>query len=225
MQLIQFLFEFIKDPRPVLEAVIGPGGLLAYLLLFVVIFAETGLVVMPFLPGDSLLFAAGAMAGTGLLNPALTVLVILLGAFIGDNTNYWIGRTIGPKVMHDESRFFKKKYLDKTQGYFDKYGARTVVIARFVPIVRTFAPFMAGVGHMPYPRYMAYSFGGAIFWVGTFVGAGYFFGNLPFVEKNFTVAILIIIVLSVLPGAFEAARHRLMAWRAEREAARETAGE
>lgn len=172
-----------------------------YLILFLIIFMETGLVVTPFLPGDSLLFAAGtvaAMAGEPL---SLVVLIPLLisAAFIGDNCNYFFGKFLGKTVYEKNYRLIKREYLDRTHGFYEKHGGKTIIIARFMPIIRTFAPFVAGVGTMTYLRFISFSIFGALLWVSSFTSAGYFFGNIPLVKKNFTIAILGIVFLSILP--------------------------
>jgi membrane-associated protein len=175
-----------------------------YLLLFAVIFCETGLVVTPFLPGDSLLFAAGSIAAMNgaPLNVRLVFLIMTIAAILGDSTNYWIGRFIGPKVFHGEkTRFLNRKHLDKTHAFYEKHGGKTVVIARFMPIIRTFAPFVAGIGKMNYLRFLSFSVFGTLCWMSCFVLGGYFFGNIPLVKKNFTAVIMAIIVISVLPAA------------------------
>ncbi len=175
---------------------------------FVVIFCETGLVVTPFLPGDSLLFAAGTFAALGSLNLSTLLLILYLAPVLGDSTNYWIGRFLGPKVFQRESRFLKREYLDKTAAFYEKHGGKTIVIARFMPIFRTFAPFVAGIGKMHYPRFLLFSVGGTLLWISLFVLAGYFFGNIPFVKQNFTVAIMAIIALSLVPMIVEYWRHK-----------------
>jgi membrane-associated protein len=174
-----------------------------YLLLFGVIFCETGLVVTPFLPGDSLLFAAGSIAAMegAPLDVRLVFIIMTCAAILGDSTNYWIGRFIGPKVFHTEkTRFLNKKHLDKTHAFYERHGGKTVVIARFMPIIRTFAPFVAGIGKMNYLRFLAFSVGGTLCWMSCFVLGGYYFGNTPFVKKNFTAVIMAIIVISLLPA-------------------------
>jgi membrane-associated protein len=210
------IVDFILHINLYLGRIVQVAGGWVYFVLFLIVFCETGLVVMPFLPGDSLLFAAGALSaakdpltGGTILNIWGVMAALGLGAFIGDNTNYWIGHFVGPRVMRNEdSRVFRKSYLDETQRYFDKYGARTVVIARFVPIVRTFAPFMAGVGRMDYIRFVSFSLAGTILWVSSFVLAGYFFGNIPAVQENFTLAVLGILALSLIPWVAGFIRHR-----------------
>lgn len=195
-----------------LSAVIESYGVWTYLILFVIIFCETGLVVTPFLPGDSLLFAAGTFAAIGTLDVWMLSGLLIVAAVTGNMTNYQIGYFMGPKALCKEnSRIFKKQYLDKTQHYFEKYGAMTIVLSRFAPIVRTFAPFMAGVGRMKYMKFAAYNFFGGLAWVVSFVFGGYFFGNIPFVKKNFTMVIMIIVLISIMPTVIEVLRHRFAA--------------
>jgi membrane-associated protein len=212
MSAVLALFDFVLHVDKHLDTLIQNWGTTTYAILALVVFCETGLVVTPILPGDSLLFAGGMFAGRGALNPHLLFVVLVCAAVAGDNVNYWFGRTLGPRVLKNEdSRIFKKKYLDRTRAFFDKYGPATVVLARFVPIVRTFAPFVAGVGQMPYPRYLAYSVGGGIAWVGICVYAGYFLGGFDVVRNNFEIAVLLIIAVSVLPMVVEYLRHRFAA--------------
>jgi membrane-associated protein len=214
MSALYTLVDFVLHVDKHLDTLIQTYGTTTYAILALVVFCETGLVVTPFLPGDSLLFAGGMFAGRGALDPHVLFAVLVVAAVSGDNVNYWFGRTLGPKVLSqtDEStwkgRIFKKKYLDQTQAFFEKYGAATIVMARFVPIVRTFAPFVAGVGQMAYPKYLAYSVGGGVAWVGTCVYAGYFLGGVPLIRDNFEVTVLLIIAVSVLPMAIEWWRHR-----------------
>ena len=180
-----------------------------YGILFLIVFLETGVVVTPFLPGDSLLFVAGTLAATGELDIRLLVLLLIAAAILGDSLNYAIGRFLGPRVFRfEDSRFFKKAYIERTHAFFDRHGGKTIVIARFIPIIRTYAPFIAGIGHMPYGRFIAFNVGGAVLWVASLAYAGYFFGNLPIVRNNLTVVILGIIVLSILPGIVEFIRAR-----------------
>ena len=182
-----------------------------YVVLFAIVFAETGLVIAPFLPGDSLLFAAGAIAALpgSPLSPVWLVILLSAAAVLGDAVNYTIGRRIGPSIFHSStSRLLNRKHLEKTRRFYEKYGGRTIIIARFVPIVRTFAPFVAGIGEMRYARFALYNVTGGIAWVALFVVSGYLFGNLPFVQRNFHVVILAIIVLSVIPIVVEAVRAR-----------------
>lgn len=186
-------------------------GIWVYGILFLIVFAETGFIVTPFLPGDSLLFAVGAIAAsTGKLDPWLCGGVIALAAFCGDNVNYWTGRLIGPRIFSKEdSFFFNRKHLVRTEQFYNKYGSRTVIIARFVPIVRTFAPFVAGVGKMPYPRYMLFSCIGSALWVPLCLGAGVFFGEMEVVKKHFELVILGVIGISLLPIVFEVLKSKL----------------
>jgi membrane-associated protein len=195
--------------KHLLEAVQSYGGWV-YLLLFLIVFCETGLVVTPFLPGDSLLFVAGTLAGAGSMNVHLLVVLLIAAAVLGDSVNYAIGRWLGPRVFRrDDSWFFKRAYIERTHAYFDKYGGRTIVIARFIPIIRTYAPFVAGIGRMDYYRFLMFNVGGAVLWVALITYAGYLFGNVPIVKNNLTVVILGIIVLSISPGIVEYLRHRL----------------
>lgn len=179
-----------------------------YVILFLIVFCETGLVVTPILPGDSLLFAAGAIAAVGNLNVWFLIVLLIIAAILGDAVNYKIGKYLGPKVFEGNSRIFKKKYLERTQEFYDRYGGKTIIIARFVPIVRTFAPFLAGVGEMSYPRFALYNVTGAVLWVTSMTFAGYWFGALPFVKDNFSVVVLVIVFLSILPAIIEAFRAR-----------------
>lgn len=182
-----------------------------YALLFVVVFMETGLVVTPFLPGDSLLFAAGALAALdgSPLNVGVVWLLVAIAAIVGDTVNYWIGHTIGPRAFEQNIRFLKREYLERTQQFYEKHGGKTIVLARFVPIVRTFAPFVAGVGVMSYGRFITYNVLGGLLWTVLFVFMGYFFGNIPFVKHNFEFVVLGIILVSVLPMVVEFVRARL----------------
>jgi membrane-associated protein len=192
-----------------LSQAIGQYGPWTYAILFVVIFIETGFVVMPFLPGDSLLFAAGTFAALRALSVGWIILLLGGAAVLGDTVNYWVGHFVGPKVFHREtSRFFKKEYLDRTHAFFEKYGGKTIIIARFVPIIRSFAPFVAGIGRMSYGKFVAYNVIGGVGWVTLLTGAGYFFGNIPFVKRNFSLAILAIVIISTIPALTEALRHR-----------------
>jgi len=188
-------------------AELGPW---TYVLLFTIVFCETGLVITPFLPGDSLLFAVGALSASegSPIHPVHVSVLLIIAAILGDAVNYTIGRRIGPRVFKEGSRFFKKAHLDRTHAFYEKHGGKTIILARFIPIVRTFAPFVAGIGKMSYRRFAAYNVIGAIVWVVLFVWAGWQFGKTPFVQKNFHYVILAIIVLSVLPGVFEFWRAR-----------------
>ncbi len=222
MELIRWFVDLFVHLDRHLAEVIQSYGSWTYGLLFLIVFMETGLVVTPFLPGDSLLFAAGSFAaieaagGGRVLSLGALLALLSTAAIVGDNLNYAIGRYLGPKVFHYErSRFFNPEHLKKTHGFYEKYGVKTIIIARFVPIVRTFSPFVAGVGAMHYPRFLAYDVVGGITWVSVCVCSGYFFGNLPFVRKNFSLVVLAIIVISVLPAVVEYLRHRAEAKRAK----------
>lgn len=208
METIQFLIDLFLHLDKHLSTVIETYGTWTYLLLFAIIFMETGLVVTPFLPGDSLLFAAGAFAGLGSLNVWLLFGLLSAAAVIGDTVNYWIGHYIGPRAFSGEVRFLKKEYLDRTHEFYERHGGKTIILARFVPIVRTFAPFVAGVGAMTYGKFITYNVVGGIVWVALFTFGGYFFGNLPFVQNNFTFVVLAIILISVLPAVYEFLKER-----------------
>lgn len=208
MELLKQLIDVMLHLDVHLNSTILEYGAWTYLILFLIVFCETGLVVTPFLPGDSLLFAAGAFAGAGSLELRYLIPLLCIAGILGDALNYSIGKYLGPRILKREKWFLKKEYLDKTQRFYERYGTKTIVIARFVPIVRTFAPFLAGVGKMNYSRFGLYNVLGAILWVGLFAVAGFWFGNIPVVRKNFTLVILAIIVISVLPAVFEAIRAR-----------------
>ena len=184
-------------------------GVWIYALLFLIVFLETGVVVTPFLPGDSLLFATGALAAAGVIDLVGILTLLTAAAIIGDNTNYFIGRAVGPRVFTEGSRWLKREHLLRTQRFYEKHGGKTVVMARFVPIVRTFAPFVACVGRMHYPRFLAFDVGGGALWVWGFGLLGYFTGNLPFVKNNFGLVTIGVIFVSVLPLAFEVLRARM----------------
>ncbi|MDF2689784.1 MAG: DedA family protein [Microvirga sp.] len=207
MDFILLLVDFVLHFDKHLAQIILDYGTLTYLFLFLIIFCETGLVVTPFLPGDSLLFAAGAFAAAGSLEISALFMLLAAAAIIGDSTNYWIGRTLGQKVT--AMNVIKPEHLAKTHAYFEKYGGKTLVIARFAPFLRTFAPFVAGVGHMTYRRFLMFSVAGGFLWIGLFTMGGFFFGNLPFVKENFKLVILGVIVVSLLPAVIEVLRHRL----------------
>ena len=209
MELINKILDIALHLDRYLSAIIQQYGLWTYAILFAVIFIETGFVVMPFLPGDSLLFAAGTFAALGALKVGWLIALLAAAAIIGDTVNYWIGHFLGPKVFSKEkARFFKKEHLDRTHAFFEKYGGKTIIIARFVPIVRSFAPLVAGIGRMSYGKFIAYNVIGGVGWVVILTGAGYFFGNIPVVRKNFSLAILAIIALSTVPIVTEYLRHR-----------------
>lgn len=205
MELLDFILHF-DDYLVRAISEIGAG---TYVLLFLIVFAETGLVITPFLPGDSLLFAAGTLASRGLLDVWVVMASLVAAAILGDTVNYWAGSKISVKVFARENpRFLKASHLQKTQAFYAKHGAKTIVIARFVPIVRTFAPFVAGVGKMRYARFFVYNVFGALVWVMGLTLGGFFLGSLPMVKKNFELAILAIIALSILPGVVAFIRHR-----------------
>jgi membrane-associated protein len=196
-----------------LQLLASEYGLWLYGILFLIVFCETGLVVTPLLPGDSLLFAAGSLASLPLsqLDPHLLFVVFSAAAILGDTVNYMIGHAIGPKVFHfEQSRFFNRDHLQKTHAFFEKYGGKTIILARFIPVIRTFAPFVAGVGAMTYTKFIIYNVAGALLWVGLFSYSGYYFGQLPFVRQNFKLLILVIIVISLLPPLVGYLRHRFI---------------
>lgn len=208
MELLTNFIDIFMHLDKHLNTVIQDYGTWTYLILFLIIFCETGLVVTPILPGDSLLFAAGAFAAIGSLDPIWLFALLTIAAVLGDTVNYGIGHYMGPRVFRQEnSKIFKKEYLDRTHGFYERYGAKTIVIARFVPIVRTFAPFVAGVGSMTYWRFLAYNIVGGALWIAVCVFGGYLFGNITFVKNNFTAVILGIIFVSILPGIIEFLRH------------------
>lgn len=192
-----------------LSTVIQNYGVWTYMILFLIIFCETGLVIAPLLPGDSLLFAAGAFAAVGSLDPVWLFILLTIAAVAGDTLNYWIGHYMGPKVFQQNgSRFFKKEYLERTHQFYERHGGKTIIIARFMPIIRTFAPFVAGVGSMSYWRFISYNIIGGVAWIALFIFGGYIFGNIPAVKHNFTLVIIGIIFVSILPGFIEFLRHR-----------------
>lgn len=202
VDLIKKLFDIAIHLDRYVVDIINQYGLWTYLILFAVIFSETGFVVTPFFPGDSLLFAVGALAAIGNLNIWGLFLLLTLAAFLGNITNYWIGSKVGPGVFKKEkSRFFNKEYLDKTHRFYEKYGSLTIIVARFMPFIRTFAPFVAGIGRMTYTRFLVYSLAGSILWVSLFLFGGYFFGNIPVIKNNFSLVIVAIILISVGPAA------------------------
>lgn len=209
MDLLITVFDIFMHLDKHLSEVIQQYGTVTYFILFMIIFCETGLVVTPFLPGDSLLFAAGTFAALGSLNITWLFVLLSIAAIAGDTINYWIGHFIGPKVFYKENvRFLNKKHLEHTHRFYEKYGAKTIIIARFVPIVRTFAPFVAGIGSMTYMRFITYNIVGGISWILICVSGGYFFGNIPIVKQNFTLVIFAIIFISILPGIIEFLRMR-----------------
>jgi membrane-associated protein len=208
MEIISWFADLLLHLDDHLAEIIGQYGTWTYLILFLIVFAETGLVVTPFLPGDSLLFAAGTFAGMGALDPWLLFFLLSVAGIAGDTVNYWVGRWVGPRAFSGTVRWLRQDYLDRTEKFYEKHGGKTIVLARFIPIVRTFAPFVAGVGQMHYGRFLAYNVGGGVVWVGLFILAGYLFGNIPIVRDNFTAVIMAIIVISVLPVVVEGLRAR-----------------
>jgi membrane-associated protein len=208
VELLRSIIDFFLHLDQHLSQLISQYGTWTHLILFLIVFCETGLVVTPFLPGDSLLFAAGTFAALGALDLWLVIILLIIAAIVGDTVNYWAGSYIGPRAFGGNVRFLRKEYLDRTHAFYEKHGGKTVILARFVPIIRTFAPFVAGVGAMSYPKFILYNVVGAVLWVVLFVLGGYFFGNIPMVRENFTLVILAIIALSVLPIAVEALRAR-----------------
>lgn len=209
MELVHWFFDFFMHLDKHLGGLIQQYGVWTYLILFLIIFCETGLVVTPVLPGDSLLFATGAFAALGSLDVTTVIVLLSIAAVLGDTVNYFIGSYVGPKVFHEEkTRFFKKEYLTRTHEFYEKYGGKTIIFARFMPIIRTFAPFVAGIGKMTYSRFLSYNVIGGILWIVSFILLGFYFGNLEYVKKNFTLVILVIIFLSILPSIIEYIRHR-----------------
>ena len=211
MDLLRWFIDFVLHLDKHLADLTTQYGATTYAILFGIIFCETGLVVMPFLPGDSLLFAAGAVSAKeeAHLNPVLLGGALMVAAIIGDTVNYQIGKAIGPRIMKSEtSRWLNKKHLERTHKFFEKHGGKTIIIARFAPILRTFAPFVAGAGAMSYSRFIAYNIIGGVAWVGSFLTLGYFFGNQPLIKKNFTFVIMAIVVISVMPAVIEFIRAR-----------------
>ena len=208
MELLRTVFDFFLHLDVYLNEIIQAYGVWTYALLFLVIFMETGFVVTPFLPGDSLLFAAGAFAAAGSLNIWVLFILLFTAAVLGDTVNYWIGHYIGPKAFTADSRFLKREYMDRTQRFYDKHGGKTIVLARFVPIVRTFAPFVAGVGQMHYGCFFSFNVLGGFLWTSIFLFGGYFFGNIPIIQENFEFVIVVIILISVVPMGIEYLRGR-----------------
>lgn len=210
MELLNRLLDLFIHLDKHLDSVIQDYGPWTYLILFVIIFCETGLVITPILPGDSLLFAAGTFAALGSLDVALLFVLLSIAAILGDTVNYWAGYLVGPKVFHSANvRLLNKKHLERTHEFYERHGGKTIIIARFIPIIRTFAPFVAGVGKMTYWRFISYNVIGGVLWIAICVFAGYFFGNIPMVKQNFTLVIIAIVIVSVLPGLIEYVRHRL----------------
>ena len=206
MELLHRLIDLFLHLDKHLAEVIAQYGTGTYLILSAILFCETGLVVTPFLPGDSLLFAVGTFCATGALDMQTIIPMMAVAVILGDLTNYSVGRYLGPKVLTGNKPFLKREYLDKTQRFYDRYGGKTIVIARFVPIVRTFAPFMAGVGGMSFPKFITYSVCGGLFWIVSVTFAGFLFGNIPIVKNNFSLAIIAVVLLSITPALIEGYR-------------------
>jgi len=208
MEPLHQIIDFVLHIDRYLSVLCAMYGMWIYAILFLIIFCETGLVVTPFLPGDSLLFVIGSLAAIGALHVEYAIPLLIIAVLSGDNTNYWIGRKIGPKVFSQEkSRLFNKEYLDRTHRFYDKYGKITVILARFLPIIRTFAPFVAGIGRMTYRTFLLFSVIGAMLWVNLFVFVGYFFGNIPFVKQNFSIVIIALVLIPGTPALIEFVRH------------------
>ena len=209
MEILLQFWDLVMHLDRHLAAFVAQHGVWVYALLFAIVFCETGLVVTPFLPGDSLLFVVGTIAAAGGMDIVTVMVVLVTAALCGDNVNYWIGRWAGPQVFqYRESRWFNPRHLERTHAFYERHGGKTVVIARFVPIVRTYVPFVAGVGAMPYLRFLAFSVFGALVWVLSLCLAGYFFGNLPIVRNNLSVVIVLIVLVSMSPGLVAWLRHR-----------------
>ena len=214
MSFIRDAIDFILHIDVHLATIVSQYGGWTYGILFLIIFCETGLVVTPFLPGDSLLFATGALAAATDLNVVVLFFLLTVAAILGDAVNYWIGKTVGEKLFDGRIRYLKREHLDRTHAFYEKYGGKTIVIARFVPIVRTFAPFVAGMGSMSYGKFAMYNVSGGILWIGSLLFAGFLFGNLPIVRDNFGLVIIAIIILSILPAVIEIVRGRAALHRA-----------
>ncbi len=209
MEILATLFDIALHLDRHLQALVANYGAWVYAILFLIIFCETGLVVTPFLPGDSLLFVAGTVAAAGGMNIHLLVVLLIIAAILGDAVNYGVGHYIGPRVFKSrDSKWLNPKYLARAHEFYERHGGKTIIIARFVPIIRTYAPFVAGAASMSYPKFALYNITGAVLWVVSLGYAGYFFGNIPIIKNNLTVVIIIIIILSIMPGVFEYLRHR-----------------
>ena len=208
MELLAWFIDIVLHLDTHLLALTQQYGVWIYAILFLIIYCETGLVVMPFLPGDSLLFVAGALCGLGALRLEWLAPLLMLAAFSGDNTNYWIGRLVGLRLLKRTNRLIKREHIDKTHAFYEKHGGKTILFARFLPIVRTFAPFVAGIGLMRYRLFMLFSALGSLVWIGSLTVAGYFFGNIPIIKNNLTLMILVIVAISFLPGILEFIRRR-----------------
>jgi membrane-associated protein len=209
MELLLKGMDILLHLDKYLDLMIQTMGIWSYVIIFLIIFCETGLVVTPILPGDSLLFAIGTFAAIGSFDIVMVLILLTIAAIAGDTVNYWIGNYLGPKVFHyEDSRFFKKRHLERTHQFYEKHGGKTIIIARFIPIIRTFAPFVAGIGSMTYRKFLSYNVVGGFFWIFSLTLAGYFFGNIPVVRENFSLVIVAIVVISVIPGVIEYLRQR-----------------
>jgi len=209
VELIAYFIDLFIHLDRHLNTVIQFFGVWTYVIVFLIIFGETGLVVTPILPGDSLLFSLGAVAALGILDARLLIILLIIAAVAGDAVNYALGKFIGPRIFHREtSRFFKKEHLNRTQKFYEKHGGKTIFLARFIPIIRTFAPFVAGIGSMSYGRFAFYNISGGVSWIVLFIAAGYYFGNIPVVRYNFSLVIMAIVFISILPGIIELWRGR-----------------
>lgn len=209
LEIIRTLIDFILHIDDHLVELVSTYGTETYLFLFLIIFVETGVVIMPFLPGDSLIFAGAALSANGSLNIFVLFFVVFFAAVIGDTVNYHIGKAFGNKLINWNNRFIKKEYIEKTSHFFEKHGGKSIIIARFIPIIRTFAPFVAGIGKMHYFKFLSYNVVGALLWVLLFSIAGFFFGNIPFVKDNFSVVIIAIILISLLPAVIGAIKAKI----------------
>lgn len=210
MEFINYLVDLFLHLDKHLYEIITQYGTLTYAILFGVIFAETGFVFTPFLPGDSLLFAAGTFAALGSLNVHFLFIILAIAAILGNTTNYWIGKFLGAKIFEKNSRFLNKEYLEKTHKFYEKHGGKTIIITRFIPIIRTFAPFVAGMGAMTYSRFFLFNLVGGVLWCALFIYGGYFFGNLPLVKNNYSLVIIVIVFISILPAIIEFVRHKIV---------------
>lgn len=208
MEFVTGFLDMLLHVDKHLDILLQRYGFWTYLILFVIVFCETGLVVTPILPGDSLLFVTGTFAARGALDPHLAMFLLCLAAILGDTVNYWAGFWLGPRTLAGGSRWIKKEYLDRTHQFYARHGGKTIILARFVPIIRTFAPFVAGIGSMAYGRFIFYNIAGGIAWVAAFVYGGYFFGNLPLIKRHFSLVVLMIILISVMPGVIAFIRER-----------------
>ena len=208
LYLVKWFVDFVLHMDKQLPVIVNDIGIWVYLVLFIIIFIETGLVVTPFLPGDSLLFAAGAVAASTSMNFWALLILMALAAILGDTANYWIGHYLGDKVFTTKSRWFKKEYLDRTHAFYEKHGGKTILLARFIPIIRTFAPFVAGVGSMSYGHFLSYNIVGGILWTSLMLGAGRLFGGLDFVKNNFEIVVFAIILISIMTPVFEYFKER-----------------